>query len=138
MSDKKTNIVFTNYTRGNDKPTKIKIGTWTNEQKQEFLNLVMGHRGWDYVEHCSFNVHFDKSVIHLCAFNNPKTFMPIRPKNKRNELIIEVIPRIENANCWVRCDRTCPICVQNGECDALLIREYVGRTLFSEKYTNQK
>lgn len=138
MPDKKTNVIFMNYPEYRDEPNKIKIGTWTEQQKTNFLNQVLAYSRFSFDDRCSFSVHFDRSVIHSCMFENPKLFTPIWPKNKKNELIIEVIPSINHSICWASCNHACPTCIQSGECQSWFIREYVGKTLFPNQYAKQR
>lgn len=131
----KTNVVFMTYPRNREKPTKIKIGTWSEQQKIDFLNQVLAHTGLYFNDRCSFNVHFDKSIIHSCAFKKSILFTPTRSKNKKNELIIEVIPDIEILNCSVsQCSRW----IQNGGCQSWFIQKYIGKTLFPNIYAKQR
>jgi len=138
MSNQKTNVIFMNYQKDGEKQTKIKIGTWSDKQKQDFLDFINEHETEYYNGHCCFSVHFDKQVIHSRTFDNPKVYVPHQAKNKKNELIIEVIPDINHNECWANNDSACPICLQNGGCKSLFISQYIGKVLFPDKYTKQK
>lgn len=138
MPDKNTNVIFMNHSATRTEPNKIKIGTWTEKQKTDFLNRVMGYTRFSFDDRCSFSVHFDRLIIHSCMFENPKLFTPIWPKNKKDELIIEVIPSIEYSTCWAARSHDCPTCIQNGGCLSWFIREQIGKTLFPDKYAKQR
>ncbi|MBO4480090.1 MAG: hypothetical protein J5742_00505 [Alphaproteobacteria bacterium] len=144
MANKKINVILSVYPNGQSgvlSPTKLKIGSWTDEQKQDFLKFVQefhpladGH----YYNTCSFNVHFDKSMIHARGFDTPKVFQPMRSQNKPNEIIIEIITNEEYRECWPVCPATCPLCMRDGQCTSSFIKKYVGNPLFPNKYEKQK
>ena len=138
MPDKKTNVIFMNYPEKRREPTKIKIGTWTEQQKTDFLNQVLAYSRFCFDDRCTFSVHFDKSVIHSCMFENPNLFKPICPKNKKDELIIEVIPAIELSSCSAPHNNLCALCIQQGKCQSWFIQEYIGQTLFPNQYEKQR
>ena len=138
---KKTNVILTSYPLNGWASTTLKLGTWTDKQKQDFLNYIRGRHPFAdgcYYNTCSFNVHFDTYVLHSRGFDAPKTFMPIRPKNKKNELIIEVITDEENRECWPVCPAVCPLCIKDGQCTSPFIQKYIGEFLFPEKYKKQR
>lgn len=137
---KRTNVILRNYP---DNfwvlaAQSVKIGTWTEQQKQDFITKINQHRGWDFIDGCAVSVHFDKSVIHARSFDAPKAFMPHVAKNKPNEILIEVIPNINTNECLAFMPMQCPNCIANGECTSPFIREYIGKILFPKKYNNQK
>lgn len=138
MLDKKTNIIFMNYPEKRREPTKIKIGTWTEQQKNDFLANLNEHTPWDYNQRCVFNVLFDKSVIHARSFDRPKTFTPHVAKNRPNELIIQIIPDIDFCDCWAGSEMSCPVCLKCGDCTSAFIKKYIGEILFPNKYAKQK
>ena len=138
---KKTNVILTSYPLNGWASTTLKLGTWTDKQKQDFLNYIRGRHPFAdgcYYNTCSFNVHFDTYVLHSSGFDAPKTFMPIRPKNKKNELIIETITDEENRDCWPVCPAVCPLCIKDGQCTSPFIQKYIGEFLFPEKYKKQR
>ena len=94
MPRKKTNVFLMNYPLDNRGSNKIKIASWTAEQKDNFLNAIRTQRAGYYVAPCAFSIHFDTYVIHARSFDRPKTFTPHISKNKPNEIIIEIIPTI--------------------------------------------
>ena len=144
MANKGTNVILTTYPDGKGtllSPTKLKVGSWTFEQKMNFLEYVRGFHPFAdgcYRNTCSFNVHVDDYVIHSRGFSAPKTFKPIKPKNKNNELIIEIITDEENRTCWPVCPATCPLCIQDGQCTSPLATKYIGKFLFPTKYAKQR
>lgn len=141
MPDKKTKVILTSYPLDGWTSTTLKLGTWTEKQTQDFLNYVRGRHPFadgHYYNTCAFNVHFDKYVIHSRGFDAPKTFRPIKSKNKKNELIVEIITDEENRECWPGCPSTCPLCMQDGQCTSPFIKKFVGEVLFPEKYAKQK
>ena len=142
MPDKKIKIILTNYPDSHQKKQKIKLGVWaTDEQKQRFLNFIKAHNidndGIPMVNtKCSFNVHFDKSLIHSCEFDVPKQFTPLHSQNKKNEVIIEIIPG-KDCECWPMCSCYCLDCIQSGACPSPFISKYIGE-LFPDKYQKQR
>lgn len=130
----KTNVIFMNYPEKRREPTRIKVDTWTEQQKMDFLSAIRKHTPQEYALPCSFNVHFDKSVIHSRNFDVPKLFNPHAPKNKPNELIIEIIPQIEDVDCYATRPAACPNCIKNGACESWFIKKYIGQTLFPNQY----
>lgn len=136
MHTKKTNIILTSYPKGGGTPTRLKLGAWSNEKKQEFLNFVRMHDLYNLG--CCFNVHFDTSIMHVRSFAKPITFTPIRSQNKNNEIIIEIITDEENRTCWPVCAATCPLCVQDGQCTSPLVKKYIGEFLFAKQYKKQR
>lgn len=138
---KETNVILTTYSLDRRAPTKLKLGTWTEQQTQDFLNYIRGRHPFadgHYYNTCAFNVHFDKYVIHSRGFDAPKIFMPLRPKNKKNELIVEIITDEENRECWPGCPSTCPLCMQDGQCTSPFIKKFVGEVLFPKQYVKQR
>lgn len=141
MSVKKTNAILTSYPNGGWTPSEIKLGKWTDKQKERFLDHVRNHNPFAdgcYYETCSFNVHFDKYVIHSRGFDKPITFKPMHSKNRPNEIIIEIITDEEHRECWPVCPATCPMCIQDGQCTSLFIQKFVGEILFPQKYAKQR
>jgi len=138
LKAKKTNVIFTNYPEYGLTQNTIKIGQWTEQQKMDFLSAIREHTPQEYALPCSFNVHFDKSVIHSRNFDVPKLFNPHAPKNKPNELIIEIIPQIEDVDCYAKRPAACPNCIKNGACESWFIKKYIGEILFPNKYAKQK
>ena len=136
MPTKKTNIILTTYQFDKTKPTRLKLGPWDETQKQEFLNFIQGYNPNDdlFLSPCCFSVHFDKSVIHLRASDTPKLYTPMHSRNKKNEIIIEIIPNDEERICWPACPETCPLCMQDGQCPSLFIQKYVANILWPNKY----
>ena len=141
MPGKKTKVILTSYPRDGWTSTTLKLGTWTEKQKNDFLNYVRGRHPFadgHYYNTCSFNVHTDDYVIHSRGFDAPKIFRPIKSKNKKNELIIEIITDEENRDCWPVCPATCPLCIGDGQCTSPFIKKFVGEILFDHKYAKQK
>ena len=142
MATKKTNVILTSYPRDDWSPTELKLGSWTDAQKKEFLAFVRGFNPFvdrfDYDCNCAFNVHVDDYVIHALRLSAPKTFRPIKSKNKKNEIIIEIVTDEEHRDCWPVCPATCSLCMQDGQCTSLFIKKYIGEVLFPNKYAKQK
>ena len=136
MSDKKTNVILTSYPKGGWTPARLKLGAWSKEKKQEFLNYVRMHDLYNLG--CCINIHFDNSIMHVCGFQKPIVFKPMRPKNRANEMVIEIITDEENRICWPVCPATCPLCIQDGQCTSPLIRKYIGEFLFQKTYKKQR
>ena len=119
----KTKVFLMVRPKGNEKPEKIELDAWSDEQKKDFLNSVKNYTPINglVTDNCSFNVHFDSSVINACSFNAPREFTPTNLKNKSNELIIEIIPDKENPLCGVSTAHGCMDCLQNKHCDSPFI-----------------
>lgn len=102
MSDKTTKVILTNMPNGTKKATILRLGNWTEQQKQNFITTINKYIPSLYYFDCacSFNIHYDQSIIHVCPFDKPKTFIPLHPRDKKNEMIIEIIPNTETAKCY--------------------------------------
>lgn len=137
MRAKKTNVILTSYPYDGWTPSTLKLGAWSEEKKQEFLNFVRGHDLYN-LRGCCINIHFDNSVMHVRGFARPITFTPIRSRNKNNEIIIEIITDEENRTCWPVVSATCPLCIQDGQCTSPLVKKYIGEFLFPKKYIKQR
>ena len=137
----KTNVILTSYSIDST-PTKLKIGKWTDQQKQDFLVYVQKFSpladGYYYESRCAFNVHVDDYIVHSRGFDKPIRFKPMHSKNKPNEMIIEIITDEEHRDCWPACPATCPLCMQDGQCTSPFITKFVGEVLFQQKYAKQK
>ena len=141
MATTKTKVILTSYPLDGWSSTTLKLGSWTEKQKDDFLNYVRGRHPFadgHYYNTCSFNAHVDDYVIHSRGFDAPKIFRPIKSKNKKNELIIEIITDEENRECWPICPATCPLCIQDGQCTSQFIKKFVAERLFPNKYAKQK
>ena len=138
---KKTNVILTSYSMDST-PTKLKIGKWTEQQKQDFLTYIKKFNpladDYYYESRCAFNVHTDDYIVHSRGFKKPITFKPMHSTNKPNEMIIEIITDEENRACWPVCPATCPLCMQDGQCTSPFIQKYIGAVLFPNKYAKQK
>lgn len=134
MPRKKTNVFLMNYPLDNRGSNKIKIASWTAEQKDNFLNAIRTQRAGYYVAPCAFSIHFDTYVIHARSFDRPKTFTPHISKNKPNEIIIEIIPDVENCDCWTSLPISCPDCIKRGGCDSVFIKGAICNVLFPNAY----
>lgn len=138
MSETKTTVFFTRYQRNNEKTPKIKIGTWTDQQKQDFIKKLGEHIPTSFWWPCTLNVHYDKLITHVRGFYDCHTYVPMRPQNKKNEMIIEVIPRLDDAtDCPITSERDCPGRVHSGGCPSLLIQDFIGEIFFKDKYTQR-
>jgi hypothetical protein len=140
MPHKKTNVILANYPDNSCvlATQDVKIGNWTEQQRQDFLTKLNQHKGWEFIDGCAVSVHFDKSVIHARSFDAPKTFTPYVAKNKPNELLIEIIPNMITNECPACFPAGCPACLRDGECTSPFIKEYIGNVLFPNKYNKQK
>ncbi len=138
MPDKKTHVILTTYPIGKTTPTKLKLGTWDEQKKQDFLKLVQNNHEQMFICTCSFNVHFDGYIIHSYSFGRaPKMFKPMHSQNKPNEIIIEIITDEENRDCWPICPSTCPLCMRDGQCTSPFVRD-MASLLFPNKYKKQR
>ena len=81
---------------------KIVLGNWTKQQKQDFITSVNKYVPCLFYFDCacSFNIHYDQSIIHVSPFDKPKTFIPLHPRDKKGQMIIEIIPNVDTAKCY--------------------------------------
>jgi len=134
---KKTNVILTSYPTDGWTPATLKLGTWSEDKKQEFLAFVRMHDLYK-MPGCNINIHFDTSVMHVRGFKKPITYTPTRSRNKSNEMIIEIITDEENRECWPVCSAACPLCIQDGQCTSPLVKKYIGEVLFPDRYVKQR
>ena len=144
MSNEQTTVLLTHYpTNKCPRPRKIKLGTIGEREKQDFIagfnKRIPTSLRWP----CTFNIHYDKFVIHVRGFDNCTRYIPVRSQNKKREIIIEVIPRIDDIedccmdNCSVSSETACPGHIRAGGCPEYLITEYIGKTFLKDKYTQK-
>ena len=119
--------------KGNEKPEKIQLCEWTDEQKANFLNTIRNYTPINglVTNNCYFNVLYDSSVINAYSFTVPREFTPTHPKNKPNELIIEITPD-ENPFCGVSTPHSCMDCLQKNKCPSPFISNMIPITLLSQ------
>ena len=125
MADKGIKVILTNKSMSNiGKPAKIKLGSWTEEQKQYLLNSITNYNPDDFADtKCFCNVHFGNMIIHANGIRPAQQFTPIRPMNKPNEMIIEIIPAAdkEERDCGLKEEANCALCVQRNLCKSPFI-----------------
>jgi hypothetical protein len=126
MSDNGIKVILTNKSMSNiGKPAEIKLGPWTEEQKQYLLNFVKNYNPNDFADtKCFCNVHFGNMIIHANGIQPAKQFTPIRPRNKKNEMIIEIIPAADanDRYCGLKMDANCALCFQRDLCKSQFIK----------------
>ena len=131
----RTKVFLMVHPKGNEKPEKIELTQWTEEQKANFLNTIRtytpNHGLVD--DKCFLNVHHGLSVINACSFNAPREFTPTHPKNKPDEMIIEIIPDKESPLCRVSTTRGCMDCSKTGRCPSPLISEMIFEQLLPKE-----
>ena len=125
MTDKGIKVILTNKSMSNvGKPAEIKLGSWTEEQKQYLLNSIINYNPDDFsATKCFCNIHFDTTMVHANGIRPAQQFAPIRPKNKKNEMIIEIIPAAdkEERDCRLKEEANCALCVQRNLCKSPFI-----------------
>lgn len=125
MADKGIKVILTNKSMSNvGKPAEIKLGSWTEEQKQYLLNSITNYNPDDFADtKCFCNVHFGNTIIHANGIRPAKQFTPIRPMNKPNEMIIEIIPAADadDRYCGLKVDANCALCFQRDLCKSPFI-----------------
>lgn len=140
MATKKTNVILTSYTQSNEKQTRIKLDAMTEKQKQDFLDTI---RAYDAPEglvsdKCAFNVHYDSAIIHWSPIKLPRDFVPQHSQNQKNEIIVEMIPALDDCGCYAVGNKACLTCLRSGGCTAPGVRDVIGKILFPDKYAKQK
>lgn len=136
MSNKKVTVILTNYESGTTKPTKIKMGYLTWQQKEYLIPRIIPVCGFDDI--CSFNVHHDKLLTHVPANGDTtKTFIPTRPKNKSHEIIIEIIPDTKNNECRASNNNQCLLWIQSDCCQAYLFKTFLKKIMKTVTDKNQ-
>ena len=123
----KTKVFLMVHPKGNEKPEQIELTTWTDEQKNNFLNAVKNYTTINglVTDRCFFNVHYDSSVINTCSFKAATEFTPTHPKDQANELIIEIIPDQENPLCGISTTYGCMDCLQKNKCSSPFISKMI-------------
>ena len=131
-----TTVILINYSDGITKQAKIRAGVLSPKEKQDFLTKVSEYESFDNV--CSFNVHYDKKLMHVPAKGGTRQFIPMHSQNKKNELIIEIIPNLNKNECWANNETSCIKCLQTGGCQSYPIKNLIGIKFFKDNYTDQK
>ena len=123
------------HPKGNEKPEKIELPQWTNEQKTDFLKAVKSYTPIDglVTDRCAFNVHYGSLIVHALSFKTPTEFTPTRPQNKPDEMIIEIIPDRENPLCNTSTPQGCMNCLQKNECPSTFIKNVIPTSLLSKE-----
>ena len=136
---------------GDTKQTKIKIGTWSDEQQQKFIESLYKFEDKDtYRCLCSFDVEYDNTRLCDigigdgvgCTINDWPDHLKTA---KDSELVIEMDPSIKrpgsslpddgsDCECGAKHSHCCPRYIKDGKCTSPSIRKLVGEVLFPEKY----
>lgn len=120
----KTKIFLVVHPKGNEKSEKIELGTWTDGQKNAFLNSIRTYTPICGLvpDECYFNVHYDSSIINASSSAPICEYHPNRPTNKPDEMIIEIYPDNKNHPlCGVSTSHGCANCLQTKHCPSPLI-----------------
>ena len=133
MKNQKSNVILVNYSDGKIKQKKINVGIWSAEEKEAFLSKISAYESFDNV--CSFNIHHDTVLTHVPAHGAIKQFIPTHSQNKKNQVIIEIIPDMSRNECWATCETSCIECLKTGGCQSYPIKTLIGMRLFKEQYT---
>ncbi len=125
MTDRKITVILTNKSMSNiGKPAQIKLGPWTEEQKQYLLNFIKNYNPDNFSgTKCFCNLHFDTTIIHANGIRPAQQFTPTHPRNKKDETIIEIIPAAdaEDRDCGLKADANCAMIFQCGLCKSPFI-----------------
>ena len=133
MSDKPIKIILVNYNPRGEKRTKIKFGTCSVQEKQDFIAKLPEYANDFADELCSLNIHHDKLLTHIPARGMVRQFVPRHSQNTKNELIIETIPNMEYNECWANAPIACPKCINEHGCTSHLIKDLVYTNFGKEK-----
>lgn len=106
------------------------IKSWTEQQKQDFLNSLKEIKESDPSTNkhfCHFGVHYDKRILQISS-NGKQTDRPVDyPINKPNSITIQMYPgNTFHSNCLS--------CLRRGQCVSPLIKENIAKLLFQDKY----
>ena len=125
MTDTGTNVILTSKSMSNvGKPALIKMGTLPQVQMDNLLKFINEYNPEDFSgTKCFCNLHFDTTIIHANGIQPAKQFAPMHPKNKKNEIIIEIIPAAdaEDRDCGLKADANCATIFQCGLCKSPFI-----------------
>ena len=125
MVDKGIKVILTNKSMSNiGKPAQIKIGTLPQTQLHKLLKFINEYNPEDFLgTKCFCNIHFDTTIVHANGIRPAQQFTPIRPMNKPNEMIIEIIPAAdkEERDCGLKEEANCALCVQRNLCKSPFI-----------------
>lgn len=125
MTDNGTKVILTSKSMSNvGKPAQIKLGPWTEEQKQYLLNFIKNYNPDNFSgTKCFCNLHFDTTIIHANGIRPAQQFTPTHPRNTKNEMIIEIIPAAdaEDRDCGLKADANCAMVFQRGLCKSPFI-----------------
>lgn len=116
-----------------DSVNKYFITSWTEQQKQEFLNAIkeIKESTQSNTHFCHFGVHYDKRILQVSS-NGKLTDRPIDyPLNKPNDIIIQMYP----GNSF---HSNCLSCLRRGQCVSPLIKENIATKLFQDKYKSKQ
>lgn len=127
MSDNGTKVILTNKLVskiGKLKPAQIDLGTLSPTQIEKLLKFINEYDPKDFsATKCFCNLHFDTTTIHASGIRTAQQFAPIRPMNKPNEMIVEIIPAAdkEDRDCGLKEDANCALCFQRNLCKSPFI-----------------
>ena len=132
----KTKVFLVVHTKGNEKPEKIELGTWTDGQKNAFLNSIRTYTPICGLvpDECYFNVHYDSSIINASSSAPICEYHPNRPTNKPDEMIIEIYPdNKKHPLCGVSTSHGCAKCLQTKHCPSPLIASIITPVIPKQK-----
>jgi len=115
-----------------DSVNKYFIKSWTEQQKQDFLNELKEIKEDinSNANHCHFGVHYDKRLLQISS-NGKLTERPVDyPINKPNSITIQMYPgNTFHSNCLS--------CLRRGQCVSPLVKENIATKLFQDKYKSK-
>lgn len=146
MADKDVILMNEPYLYGNEKVTKLKVGTWSDEQCKRFIQGIYDFEPQSPDCHfCTFNVEYGHIWMHgigLFDYENDAVndFPDALKHGSDRELVIIMSPYLLNKSCkcGVKSPDKCPMYVKDGKCTAPSIKKLVGEVLFSDKYNKKR
>lgn len=123
MTDTTTNVFI------KDSTNQYFITSWTEQQKQDFLNAIkeIKEAAQSNMHFCHFGIHYDKRILQISS-NGKQNDRPVDyPINKPNSITIQMYPGNAFHN-------NCLSCLRRGQCVSPLIKENIAKRLFQDKY----
>ena len=126
MSNKRMNVILTNMPNNKERVQTWNVCSWDNGQRRKFFDIIKQHVPTDgREESCSFLVHYDSKIMCVRPYDTIKIEKADKPKNKPNELIIEIIPFAPQTRCNALFKYDCPTCIEKKTCTSSFIKKYI-------------
>ena len=135
------------------RPTQINIGKVSEDSQKSFLEFVRKCEIKDDGDFCYFELYYNSSIAltidkSLCLRPKkrvaapvewtPEFYPPYDVPPKKDEMVIIIHPALKSSDCIASHKHDCPLCIAAGQCTSPLIRKYIARVFFPEKYCKQK